>query len=124
MALGPDWGLSFTLPRRIGAAQTKRLILGAEAVDGDEAHRLGLVDVVTFESEALETALGMARELAGRPLAARAAVKSLLSDLDGLRAALAAEAALQRERFPHAEHQEAAAAFREKRKPDFSGRGG
>ena len=44
--------------------------------------------------------------------------------LYGLRAALNAEAALQRERFPHAEHQEAAAAFREKRKPDFNGRGG
>ncbi len=42
----------------------------------------------------------------------------------GLRAALAAEAKMQGERFPHPEHQEGAAAFREKRKPDFAGGGG
>ncbi len=47
-----------------------------------------------------------------------------LGDHDGLRAALAAEAKMQGERFPHPEHQEGAAAFREKRKPDFAGGGG
>lgn len=41
----------------------------------------------------------------------------------GLRAALAAEAKMQGERFPHPEHQEGAAAFREKRKADFTGTG-
>ncbi len=38
----------------------------------------------------------------------------------GLRAALAAEAKMQGERFPHPEHREGAAAFREKRKADFA----
>ncbi len=42
----------------------------------------------------------------------------------GLRAALAAEAKMQGERFPHPEHREGAAAFREKRKQDFTGTGG
>jgi len=45
----------------------------------------------------------------------------MVGGLDGLRAALAAEAKMQGDRFPHPEHQEAAAAFREKRKADFTG---
>ncbi|TDI66670.1 MAG: enoyl-CoA hydratase/isomerase family protein [Alphaproteobacteria bacterium] len=122
LALGPDWGLSFTLARRVGATIAKQLILSAAAIDGNEAHRLGLADVVTHDSEALHTALGTARALAGGPKAARAAVKAMLGDLDGLRAALAAEAEMQGDRFPHPEHQEAARAFREKRKADFTGR--
>lgn len=124
LALGPDWGLSFTLPRRVGAAQARNLILSATAIGGEEAHRLGLVDVLTFEGEALQTARATARDLAGGPKAAIAAVKGMLSDIDGLRAALEAEAEIQKERFPHAEHQEGAAAFRDRRKPDYTfGRG-
>lgn len=124
LALGPDWGLSFTLPRRVGTTVARSLILTATAIDGEEAHRLGLVDVLTLEGEALQTARATARELAGGPRAAIGAVKGMLSDLDGLRAALAAEAEMQKARFPHAEHQEGAAAFREKRGPDYTfGRG-
>jgi enoyl-CoA hydratase/carnithine racemase len=44
----------------------------------------------------------------------------MLSGLDDLRAALDDEAAQQRARFPDAEHQEGAAAFREKRAPKYS----
>jgi enoyl-CoA hydratase/carnithine racemase len=120
MALGPDWGLSFTLPRRVGATAARRLILTAAAIDGIEAHRIGLADMVTLEGEVLKTAHGAARELAGGPKSAIAAIKGTLCDLDGLRAALAVEAKMQGDRFPHAEHQEGAAAFREKRKADFT----
>jgi 2-(1,2-epoxy-1,2-dihydrophenyl)acetyl-CoA isomerase len=120
MALGPDWGLSFTLGRRVGAAIARRLILTGAAIDGKEAHALGLVDLVTPDSAALEAARSSARDLAGGPKAAIAAVKAMLGDHDGLRAALAAEAKMQGERFPHPEHQEGAAAFREKRKADFA----
>ncbi|MCZ6448294.1 MAG: enoyl-CoA hydratase/isomerase family protein, partial [Alphaproteobacteria bacterium] len=120
MALGPDWGLSHTLARRVGATTARRLILSAAAIDGEEAHRLGLADMLTLEGESLSTAIGAARDLAAGPKSARAAVKGMLSDIDGLRAALEAEAKMQVDRFPHAEHQEAVRAFREKRKPDFT----
>jgi 2-(1,2-epoxy-1,2-dihydrophenyl)acetyl-CoA isomerase len=121
IGLGPDWGLSFTLPRRVGATTARRLIITAASIDAETAHRLGLVDVVTLEEEALSTAISAARDLAGGPKDSIAAIKSMVSDLDGLRAALAKEAAMQRERFPAWEHQEGAAAFREKRSPDFTG---
>jgi 2-(1,2-epoxy-1,2-dihydrophenyl)acetyl-CoA isomerase len=124
MALGPDWGLSFTLPRRVGAATARQLIVTAAAVDGTEAHRMGLADVLVPDGKALATAHDAARDLTGGPKAAIAAIKGMLGDLEGLRKALATEAAMQAARFPHAEHQEAAAAFGEKRKPDFTGKDG
>jgi enoyl-CoA hydratase/carnithine racemase len=122
LALGPDWGLSWTLARRVGATAAKRLIVMRASIDGAEAHRLGLADEITNEGKALDRALEVAGSLAGGPQAAIKAIKTQLSGLDELRAAFRAEADQQRERFPHGEHQEGAAAFREKRAPDFSGK--
>jgi 2-(1,2-epoxy-1,2-dihydrophenyl)acetyl-CoA isomerase len=120
LALGPDWGLSYTLARRTGATAAKRLILSRGTIDGHEAHRLGLADLVVTKDGALSRAIDEATNLARGPAEAIAAVKSMLSGLDGLQAALDDEAAQQRARFPHAEHQEGAAAFREKRPPKYS----
>ncbi len=122
LALGPDWGLSCTLARRVGATVARRLILARSTIDGNEAHRLGLADAVVAPGEALARAIAEAGTLANGPLDAIAAVKGMLSGIEELRAALAAEAKQQRARFPHAEHQEGAAAFREKRPPDFTRR--
>jgi 2-(1,2-epoxy-1,2-dihydrophenyl)acetyl-CoA isomerase len=120
LALGPDWGLSCTLARRVGATAAKRLILSRGTIDGKEAHRLGLVDRVVTKGEALARAVEEAKNLAGGPVEAIAAVKGMLLGLDELQAALDDEAAQQRARFPHGEHQEGAAAFREKRPPKYS----
>ena len=120
LALGPDWGLSHTLARRVGAAAAKRLILSRNTIDGNDAYRLGLADISAASGGALSRAVDEARNLSGGPVEAVAAVKTMLAGLDGLRAALDAEAAQQRARFPHSEHQEGAAAFREKRPPKYS----
>jgi 2-(1,2-epoxy-1,2-dihydrophenyl)acetyl-CoA isomerase len=119
LGLGPDWGLTWSLPRRVGAAQAKRLILSRAAIGAPEAHRLGLVDVVLSTEDACRTAMNLAKDLSGGPRESIAAVKTMLSDLDGLRAALKRETAMQLERFPHWEHQEGARAFREKRHADY-----
>ena len=120
LALGPDWGLSWSLARRIGATQARGLILSRGAIDGREAERIGLVDQLASEGETQLRAVALAKDLCNGPRQAIAAVKTMLSDLDGLRAALAAETAMQLERFPSWEHQEGAKAFREKRAPDYS----
>ena len=120
LALGPDWGLSYTLGRRVGATAAKRLILSRGTIDGKEAHRLGLADIVVAKDGSLSRAVDEAKNLAGGPVEAIAAVKGMLSGLDGLQAALDEESAQQRSRFPHGEHQEGAAAFREKRAPKYS----
>lgn len=120
IALGPDWGLSCTLARRVGPTIAKRLILSRNSIDGDDAYRLGLADVVVGKGEAKSRGIEEAMALAHGPQAAVAAIKTMLAGLDELRAALDNEAAQQRARFPHPEHQEGAAAFREKRAPDYS----
>lgn len=119
IALAPDWGLTWSLPRRVGAAQTKRLILSRAAIGGTEAHRIGLVDDLLLTETARDHAILLAKELVGGPREAISAVKAMFSDLGGLRAALNSEAEMQVERFPHWEHQEGARAFREKRPADY-----
>lgn len=121
LALAPDWGLSWSLPRRVGKAAAQRLILTRSAINGAEAHRIGLVDVLVPARPARDKAISLAKEIASGPRESIAAVKKMLSDIDGLRAALKNETAMQIERFPHWEHQEGARAFKEKRPADYRG---
>lgn len=60
---GCDIGVSYTLPRIIGAGPAFDLILTARAVDADEALRLGLVSRVA--DPALDEALTIAETLCG-----------------------------------------------------------
>jgi 2-(1,2-epoxy-1,2-dihydrophenyl)acetyl-CoA isomerase len=121
LALAPDWGLSWSLPRRVGRAAAQRLILTRAAINGAEAHRLGLVDVLVPARPARDKAISIARELIAGPRESIAAVKKVMSEVESLRAALKAETAMQLERFPHWEHQEGARAFKEKRPADYKG---
>jgi enoyl-CoA hydratase/carnithine racemase len=66
VALGwlPGCGLQ-ALVSRVGANNARRLALSSEALDGREAHRLGLADYVVPDGEsALEAALNRARPIA------------------------------------------------------------
>ena len=119
VGLVPDWGLTYTLPRRIGWAAARRLALTRERVDATEGHRLGIVDIRAGERPAMEVALEQARSLAASALGGYAAIKAMTEDRDALRAALRREAQNQYERARTWEHQEGVAAFREKRKPDY-----
>ena len=122
VGLVPDWGLTYTLPRRIGWAAARRLALTRERVDAAEGHRLGLVDVLTGDRDVMEVALEHAGRLAASALDGYAAIKAMTEDRDALRAALRAEAEIQMERTQTSEHAEGVAAFKEKRKPDFAAR--
>ena len=123
VGLVPDWGLSYTLPRRIGPAAARRLALTKEQVDAAQGHRLGLVDVRAGDRDVMEVALEQAQLLAASALGGCIAIKSMTEDREALRAALRAEQEMQLERAQTWEHREGVAAFREKRKPDYT-RGG
>ncbi|MGE2725445.1 enoyl-CoA hydratase/isomerase family protein [Mycolicibacterium pulveris] len=62
---GCDIGVSYTLPRIVGAGPAFDLILTARAVEADEALRLGMVSRVTPDGEVLDTALSIAETLCG-----------------------------------------------------------
>ncbi len=119
IALVPDWGLSYTLPRRVGAAAARRLALTQERLDASQAHRLGLVDRCVEEGDATNVALAQAKSLAASAPGGIAAIKTMGEDRQALREALRNEARNQLERALSDEHREGVAAFREKRAPDF-----
>jgi 2-(1,2-epoxy-1,2-dihydrophenyl)acetyl-CoA isomerase len=62
--LGPDNGLSWTLPRLVGPARALLLLWTGDPIPADEALRLGIVEQVAPEGETLDQALALAQRLA------------------------------------------------------------
>lgn len=124
IALIPDAGGTWLLPRIIGMKRALAMMLTADSVPADQAQVMGLVwkvfDDASFRDE---TAALAARLAQGPALALRlmkeACAKSLGNDL---RDQLDLEAALQREAGFSADFAEGIAAFREKRTPRFTDR--
>ena len=69
----PPWGLA-TLAARVGMVAARRLAWGGEALDGNEAYRLGVADYLA-EGDVLSRALAIAARLAALPAPAVAATK-------------------------------------------------
>ena len=76
----PGGGATGRLPRLVGPARAKDLILTGRQVAADEALAMGLVDRVTGTGRALEGALELAAELAAGPLVAQAAARRLVDE--------------------------------------------
>jgi enoyl-CoA hydratase/carnithine racemase len=74
----PPWGLH-VLVRRVGLARARLLAWGADPIDGEEAHRLGLVDVTTDAGGAEACGLQRAQRLAALPREAAKATKLFLN---------------------------------------------
>jgi len=73
--LPPDNGMSWTLPRLIGASRALLLLWTGDPLPADEAARLGIVEQVAPQGQALEQALALARRLAEGPSLAIALTK-------------------------------------------------
>jgi len=73
--LGPDNGLSWTLPRLAGSARALLLLWTGDPISAEEALRLGIVEQVAPEGQAREQALLLAHRLAGGPSLAIAMTK-------------------------------------------------
>lgn len=117
VGLPPDMGMAFTLPRRIGDAAARRLMLSAAIVGAEEAARLGVVDRLVAPGDLLETARESARALSAFTQGPKGHVKALVTaaagDLDAL---LAREMASYIALLNAEEHKAAREAFLTKRK--------
>ncbi len=122
--LMPGAGGTQRLPRAIPLAKAMEMILLAEPIDAQEAHRLGLVNRVVPLSELMPTALQWAQTLCERgPLAVRAAKEAVLRGLElPLAEGLRFEAFLSGTLRGTEDAQEGPRAFVEKRRPIFKGR--
>lgn len=121
--LSLDLGGSWLLPRLVGMQQAKRLALLAEMIDGEEAHRLGLVTYLVGPDELDATVASLASRLAAGAPVALAQTKELLHGAVGvtLAEALADEARAQAVNLAGDDATAAFEAFREKRSPSFTG---
>jgi 2-(1,2-epoxy-1,2-dihydrophenyl)acetyl-CoA isomerase len=119
IGLTPDGGLSWTLPRAVGAARARYILLTDRVLDADEALALGLVALVVPDDEVAAEADGLAQRLADGPTRALGRTKRLVRADGGLDAHLDAEADAIAESVVDPEGREGVAAFRERRVPRF-----
>ena len=97
IGLTADSGLSWTLPRLVGAGRAAALLLLAEPFTSEQALEMGLLNAVVDPEQVLPVALELAARLAAGPTAAYACVKESLAyaATSTLVAALAKEEELQ-----------------------------
>jgi enoyl-CoA hydratase/carnithine racemase len=124
LAVIPGSGGTQRLPRIVGEARAKELILTGRVLDAAEAERIGLVHRVVPAGEAVAAAQAIGEEIASRgPLAVREAKRLIAAaaDLD-LEAGLAAELDASVRVFATEDMLEGAGAFFDKRDPQYRGR--
>jgi len=124
LAVTPGAGGTQRLPRVVGAARAKELILTGKVLTAAEAERIGLVHEVVPAGEAVARATEIGEEIALRgPLAVREAKRlidfAVETDIDtGLAAEMDASARV----FESEDMLEGARSFFEKRAPEYRGR--
>jgi enoyl-CoA hydratase len=119
----PGSGGTQRLPRIVGPAKAKELILMGEIITASQAEAMGLVNRATDEGESLSTAMSWAETIAARgPLAVKEAKRAI--DMAGdtpLDEGLARELDASERIFSSRDMLEGARAFFEKRPPEFTG---
>ena len=120
---GTELGVSWLLPRLIGAAHAWDVILTGREVDAPEAERLGMVSRVVDDDALLDAALALAEQMCGwSPHGIAMTKKVLWSNLEGgsLEAAIDLENRNQLlVRLTTQNLQEAISARKQKRTPKF-----
>ena len=122
VGLSPDGSSSYYLPRLIGMARTKQLMLTNRALTAPEALSWGLLTEVVADDQLAARTDELAEQMAGTAAGSNGGVKALLlgSFANGLEEQMELEGRLIAARAETAEGREGVDAFLAKRRPDFS----
>jgi 2-(1,2-epoxy-1,2-dihydrophenyl)acetyl-CoA isomerase len=120
----PDSGSTWLLPRVVGRARARELLILGRRLSGQEAVEWGLAHRAAPTNEVDSVAAELAQRLATGPTAAIGLMKALLNTGEGssLEAALADEGYAMELSSRSSDFREGLKAFVDKRDPDFTGR--
>lgn len=118
VGISPDGGVTWWLPRMIGEARARHIMLQNETITAEQADDWGLGEVVEAEDLDKRT-MEVARDLAEGPTQAIAGAKRHLARADELREHLAAETDDTAESAGTEDFEEGVEAFFEGREPQF-----
>jgi enoyl-CoA hydratase/carnithine racemase len=120
----PGFGLSVTLPRLVGMQQAALLFYSGRRIDGAEAQRIGLADVLVAQDAVRGRAIELAAEIAtSAPIAVQSTRATLRAGLvEQIRVALARESMEQNAHYKTEDFKEGVAAMAARRTPLFKGR--
>lgn len=124
LGLAPGLGISYLLPRLLGASRAAELLYTGRLLSGDEVVSMGLASQAVAGEEVLPAALELARSIAiSAPLAVRATKRAMADGLGWeVRRAAWREAFAQSATVATEDFQEGVAALLEKREPRFTGK--
>ena len=119
----PGFGLSVTLPRLVGVQKAAMLFYTGRRIGGEEAHAIGLADLLVPQDQVRLEAAKLAREIAiSAPLAVQSTRDTLRQGLvEQIRVVVARESAEQNAQFKTADFREGVAAMAARREPQFKG---
>ncbi len=124
LGLIPGAGGTQRLARLVGPGQALRIGLSGDLVDAEEAHRIGLVEILAEEGAHIAAARDLARRMCRWSPLALQLVKTAVREAAerSLAEGLAAEKELFLAAFASEDGREGVRAFVEKRRPSFRGR--
>lgn len=123
VGLVPGDGGAWILPRTIGLARASELFFTGDTIDAATALSWGLVSRVVPAEKLLDEARGMAERICRQPPDVLRMTKRLMREGQGTSFDTIMEMSAAMQSLAHLthDHQEAVAAFFEKRAPDFKG---
>lgn len=123
IGLSCDTGSSWTLPRLVGQARARELLLQPTTLDAQQALAMGLATRVVPPADLMAEAAALAGELAAGATMAYGAVKAALNFAaeHSLDESLAREAELMATTGGSADHRNAVSSFVAKERPVFTG---
>lgn len=114
----PGWGGTVRMPKLIGRSAAARLLLTGDAIDAQEALRIGLIHHLVPAHLLVDYAVNQADRLASLPPLALKAIKNLLADPE---LGQAGETEAMASLIMSADAAEGITAFLQKRRPAFRG---